>query len=126
MLVEWMAKYPKAKISKNIPEDILRNYATTEEEYKRILEEYKKMQRYYEYVIYRQYSRKLTKEQILKCKEGNLRGPFGYSTEVEELAKKSGETQETISYILINYGTMKGFIDLYRISELNSNDTNSI
>ena len=123
MLVEWMAKYPKAKISTNIPEDVLRNYATTEEEYKRILEEYKKMQRYYDYVTYRQYGRKLTKEQISKCKEGNIRGPFGYPTEVEELANKSGEPQETISYILINYGTMKHFIDLYRNGELDENDT---
>lgn len=50
MLVQWYQKYPKAEIKEDIPENILREYCTNEEEYVVISEEYLKMQKYYEYV----------------------------------------------------------------------------
>ena len=119
MLVEWMAKYPKAEIRQNIPEDILKEYATTEEEYLSIVTQYQKMQKYYEYIRARKSNGKLTEKQISKCKEGNVRGVFGYPTLVEELATKTGKSEKDIEYIIRNYGTMEHFIDLYRNGKLN-------
>ena len=57
---------------------------------------------------------KLTEEQISKCKEGNVRGVFGYPTLLEELAGKTGRTEQEIDYIISNYGTMEHFIQSYK------------
>ncbi len=119
LLIEWMSKYPQAEIRQNIPEDILRNYATTEEEYLSIVTQYQNMQKYYEYIRQRKSYGKLTEEQISKCKEGNVRGVFGYPTIVEELAKKTGESKEKIDYIISNYGTMEHFVKLYKNEKQN-------
>ncbi len=117
MLVEWMKKYPQAEIKRNIPEGILRGYATTEEEYLSIIAQYQNMQRYYLYIRQRKNDGKLTEEQISKCKEGNVRGIFGYPTVVEELVKKTGVSEREISDIINNYGTMEHFIQSYKSKE---------
>ena len=122
MLVDWMAKYPNAEVGKKIPEDILRKYATTDEEYARFLEEYKEVQQCYDYVRRRKSNKKLTRGQISRCKEGNVRGVFGYPTQVVKLAKKTGKSEKHIEYIIINYGTMANFINLYREGELPERD----
>lgn len=114
MLVKWIEKYPKAKNMHSLPEYILRDYSSNEEEYVAITEEYSKMQKYYEYVRYRHYSHKLSEQQVLECKEGNLGGPFGYSTQIEEIAKKIGLSDKDTDYIITNYGTIENFKELYR------------
>ena len=88
-LQEWMRKYPRAKMSRTvIPKDILREYVVSEEDYERLLEEYVKLQKYYNYVCSRKSRGKLSMELELKCKEANLGGVLGYSTYIENLAKK--------------------------------------
>lgn len=124
MLVQWMEKYPKAEIMEEIPEYILREYSNNEEEYTLITEEYSKMQRYYKYVRDRFYRDKLSEEQISKCKEGNVKGKvFGYPTQIEELAKQSGQSEKTINYIINNYGSMDNFKTLFREGGLNEKDS---
>lgn len=118
-LVEWNNIYPKAKISaKNGVLDILKEYSNSEEEYTKMVNKYEKMRQYYEYVRTRRSRGKLTEEQELKCKEGNVRGVFGFPTKVEELAKQYNQEEEKISYILNNYGEIDNFLDLYRNNEL--------
>lgn len=115
MLVQWMTKYPKAEIMEKIPEKILREYCTNEEEYIAITDEYSKMQRYFNYVKYRFYREKLSEEQISKCKEGNVKGRiFGYPTYIEDLAKKTGQSEKNINDIITKYGTIDNFKRLYR------------
>ncbi len=123
MLVEWRKKYPKVQIGQNIPEDTFRKYATNEEEYKKLVAEYEKIKKYYDYARNRKSENKLTQEQISRCKEGNIRGVFGFPTQVEELAKKTGQSEENIEHIIIDYETMANFINLYRKGELNDDDS---
>ena len=56
---------------------------------------------------------KLSPEQESKCKEGNVRGVFGYPTATEELAKKYKITPDKINYILCQYGSMDEYIKAY-------------
>lgn len=78
-LIAWRAKYPRAKIVPRTSEEILREYAKTEEEYKQLLKEYDKMQTYYGYVRDRKSRGQLRAEQIQRCKEGNIGGVFRIS-----------------------------------------------
>ena len=123
MLIKWRKRYPKVQIGQNIPEDVLREYAQDEEEYQKLVAEYEKIKKYYEYARERKSKNKLTKGQISRCKEGNVRGVFGFPTQVEELAKKTGKSEENIEHIIIDYGTMANFINLYRKGELNDDDS---
>ncbi len=122
MLVNWMKKYPKVEIKPRITKDVLRDYATTEEEYLSLTEQYQNMQRYYDDIRGAKNRGKLTEEQISKCKEGNVRGFFGYPTLVEELAKKTGQSEKNINYIITKYGSMDNFVNSYRRQELNEDD----
>ena len=124
-LVEWCQKYPniiKFK-SKFIPEEMLKEYSHSEEEYKKLLAEYEKMQKYYEYISARKRKGKLTPEQEQKCKEGNIKNIFGYSSKIEDLAKKYRINEAKISYIIEKYGSMDEFLNKYRNGELDGSDT---
>ena len=112
-LIAWREKYPKAKIVPSVSEEILREYAETEEEYRQILKEYEKMQIYYGYIRDRKSRGKLRAEQFQRCKEGNIGGVFGYPIKIEELAQKYGKTEEEIDFIITKYGTMEKFFQLY-------------
>ncbi len=116
-LVEWRKKYPKIKIVPMAIEIELRKYAKTEDEFRKIQEEYKRMQRYYDYVRYRKYQGKLNEEQMQKCKEGEVGGVFGYSTKIEELAKKYGIAEKDVDYLLTEYGTMDNAYEMYNKGE---------
>ncbi len=116
-LVEWCTKYPKARMAPIVSNEILKEYSKTDEEYQQILAEYEEMQKYYEYVRARKSQNKLEKEQIEKCKEGNVRGIFGYPTEIENLSKQYGIKEKQIDYILSNYGTVENFCNLYMNEE---------
>ncbi len=123
MLVSWMKKYPEGEIKAEPPKYILRKYAKTEEEYTAILAEYQKMQKYYDYIKQRKSKGKLSKEQISKCKEGNVRGIFGYPTLIEKLSKKTGRPERDIDYIISYYGTLENFINLYMNGKLDAKDS---
>ena len=116
-LVTWREKYPKVKIVPDSSE-ILCQYAKTEDEQQQIIEEYEKMLKYYEYVKARKSRSKLNKEQILKCKEGDVGGVFGYPTKVEDLAKKYNIAEKDIDYILTKYGTLDNFYEMHKKGEI--------
>ena len=117
-LVEWRKKHPKITITPHLLEDELKRYAKTDDEYKKIQEEYYKMQKYYEYVRVRKSQGKLNEEQILKCKEGNIGGVFGYPTIIEKLAKKYNTDEKDIDYLLIKYDTLDNFYEMHRESKI--------
>lgn len=87
-MVEWMKKYPLAKICiVEINYDVLKNYAENEEDFQQLKQEYKKMVKYYEYARVRKLYGKLTPKQELKCKDGNIGGVFGYPSQIEDFAE---------------------------------------
>ncbi len=122
MLIQWMAQYPKANMRTYIPKDILKEYASTEEEYLSLTTQYQNMQRYYNYIVYIKCNGKLSKKQFSKCKKGNVRGVFGYPTSIEELAKETGQPEKYIDYIVNYLGTLENFINLYRANKLDEKD----
>ena len=117
-LVEWGRKYPKIKIAPMATDEELREYVKTDEEFSQIQEEYKKMQRYYEYVKYRKYQGELNEEQIQRGKEGEIGGVFGYSTRIEELAKKYGIVEKDADYLLTKFGTLDNFYEMHNTGGL--------
>lgn len=58
-LVDWSARYPKAYINYECPTYILEEYAQSEEELKKLQEQYERMRRHYSYVIARRSQRKI-------------------------------------------------------------------
>lgn len=84
----WMKKYPLAKLClTKVSFVVLEKYASSQEEFDNLKEEYQKMIKYYEYARVRNGYGKLTPQQFLKCKEANIGGVFGYPTYVEEASK---------------------------------------
>ena len=116
-MAEWIKKYPKATFvhinGNRKVEDILKEYSSNDEKYENLLEEYKKMQSYYDYARYRKSQGKLTDEQLENAKEANIRGVFGYSRKVEELAKKYGYNEEDVICLLEKYDSIENFLKLY-------------
>lgn len=85
---DWMKKYPLAKICLTKSSlKVLEQYAKNEKEFANLKEEYKKMMKYYEYARVRNGYGKLTSQQFLKCKEGNIGGVFGFPTYIEEASE---------------------------------------
>lgn len=117
-LVEWRKKYPKIRVTPIATDEELREYARTDEEFSQIQEEYKKMQKYYDYVKYRKYQGKLNKEQMEKGKEGKIGGVFGYSAKIEELSKKYGIKEKDIDYLLTKFGTLDNFYEMHNIGKI--------
>ena len=112
-LIAWRKKYPEIQI---VPDsrEFLSQYVETKEEEQQILEEYEKIQKYYEYIRARKSQCKLDKEQISKCKEGDVEGVFGYPTKIEELAEKYNVDEKDMYYILAKYGTLDNFYAMYK------------
>lgn len=117
-LVEWRRKYPKIKITPIATDEELREYAGTDEEFRKIQKEYEKMQRYYDYVRYRKYQGKLNEKQVKKGKEGEIGGVFGYSTRIEELSKKYGIKEKDIDYLLTKFSTLDNFYEMHNIGKI--------
>ena len=72
------------------------------------------MQSYYEYVRARKSQGKLSEEQFEACKEGNIGGILGYSTKVEELAKKYNIPEKDMDHILGKYSSIEKFYEQYK------------
>lgn len=117
-LVEWRKKYSKIRVTPIATDEELREYARTDEEFSQIQEEYKKMQKYYDYVRYRKYQGKLNKEQMEKGKEGKIGGVFGYSAKIEELSKKYGIKEKDVDYLLTKFGTLDNFYEMHNIGKI--------
>ena len=89
LMADWIKKYPLAKICLNIVRfEVLEQYAKSEEDLEKLKQEYQEMIKYYEYARTRNVYGKLTPDQVLKCKDANIGGVFGYPTYMENLAKE--------------------------------------
>lgn len=78
-----------------------------------ISKRFKELQNYYEYVKSRKYRGKLTEEQISRCKEGNVRGVFGYPESTEKIAHDYGISEDDIyglDNILSKYVSIENYL----------------
>lgn len=73
-------------------------------------DEFNKMQRYYDYLKQRNYKGKLTKEQISRCKNGNVRGIFGYPESTEKIAHEYRQNIDWIDTVLSEYNSVNEFV----------------
>ena len=126
-LIEWKKKYPDVVITReNLNQPIgdetikkLKELAQAEGiEFSEIEERYKKIKSYNNYIRYRETEGALTEQQWNKCKEGNLGGKFGFSTEAEQLAKKLKIDVKQVVDIINNFGSMDNFIQMYKDGKL--------
>ena len=83
----------------------------------------KKIRSYNEYVRYRETNGKLTESQWNKCKEGNLRGKFGFPTEIEEVADKLKIDVKKVADITDRFGSIDNFLQMYRDGKLSEKQT---
>lgn len=131
-LIEWKKKYPDVIIErKNLNQPIsdatirkLEELAQAEGvEFSELEERYRKIRSYNEYVRYRESSGKLTEPQWNKCKEGNLRGKFGFPTEIEKVADKLKIDVKKVADITDRFGSINNFIQMYRDGKLSEEQT---
>ena len=94
-LIKWSTKYPLARVSDFNEPTIryLKSKAKSEEEFLDLINQYKKMKSYYEYITQRNSNKCLSKEQKEKLIEGNVGGVF------------------------LDYGNIKILSSTYRISQ---------
>lgn len=132
-VVEWYKKYPdiivertskdKLKLISEKTIERLKRVAQTEGiEFSELEKRYKKIQSYNEYIIHRKFQGKLREAQIKKCKEGNLRGPFGFPTEIEQLADKLKIDVQQVALIITRYGSFNNFTKMYREGKISNEE----
>ena len=122
-IIEWNKEYPFARVTNlscNMQE--LRRYTNSDKEYEKLLEKYERMQGHYVYIRSRKSQGKLTPEQEKRCREGNIRGVFGYPTKTIDLSRKYGLNLDKIDYILSKYGKMENFAKAYINGKLDNED----
>lgn len=124
LLIQWKTIFPDVELTKvSPPEKILKKYATSKEVYERMVEEYKRMQRYYTYLSERKSRGKLTSVQISRCKEANLKPEvFGYPRSIEDFAQKYKISNKEASRIIEEYKEIDNFVRLYRNGKLKKED----
>lgn len=112
-LCEWRKKYPLLPVDYFEP-DFVENYYKSNEGIERIKSDYEEMYKYYKYLRTKRNKGELSEDQISRCKEGDIRGVFGYPTELEDLAKKYGKSENDMSSILDRYGSIDNLYDLFK------------
>lgn len=126
-VIEWHKKYPEIKIERRNQEDKITEKTMvklqelarkSDIEFSKIEEEYKKIQRYNEYIKNRDVQGKLTEQQKSRCKEANLGGRLGFSKENEEKAKKYQISVEKVYEISKRYGSVENYLQMYREGKL--------
>lgn len=118
-IIEWNKQYPVMRLDEDShlyadwylleQEDEL----TDGERYdriKNISERFEKLKKYYDYVKQRKYQGKLTEVQISRCKEGNVRGAFGYPESTEQIANDYNYNIDRLDFILSRYGTISNYL----------------
>ena len=118
-IIEWNKQYPVMRLDEDShlyadwylleQEDEL----TDGERYdriKNISERFEKLKKYYDYVRQRKYQGKLTEVQISRCKEGNVRGAFGYPESTEQIANDYNYNIDRLDFILSRYGTISNYL----------------
>ena len=127
-LIEWNKEYPMMRLDEDShlyadrylleqDERLLRiqdeDELTDGERYdriKNISERFEKLKKYYDYVKQRKNQGKLTEVQISRCKEGNVRGVFGYPESTEQIANDYNYNIDRLDYILSRYGTISNYL----------------
>ena len=138
-MIEWNKEYPQMRLDKNAyshikseSKAIFIEYFLKDEESKfnlydageltdgerydrlnSLVERFEKLRGYYRYATQRKYRGKLTKEQISRCKEGNVRGVFGYPESTEKIARDygiNGDNLDELDEILSKYGTINNYL----------------
>ena len=131
-LIEWNKKYPdviveRKKINQQISDATIKKLKEIAQaegiEFSELEERYKKIISYNEYVRSREINGKLTESQWNKCKEGNLRGKFGFPTKIEQLAEKLKIDVKQVADIIDRFGSMDNFIQMYRDGRLSDEQT---
>ena len=126
-VIDWYKRYPDitietkktdTKIGKKIIHKLMEKSKNEGIGYEELEQEYLKMQNYLEYIKQRYYKGKLTENQREKCKEGNLRGIFGVSSEIEKLAERFKIDIEQVLVVIDHYGSMENFLQRYRDGKL--------
>ena len=100
----------------------LRRYSNSNKQYQELLKKYERMQKHYTYIRIRNSQGKLTPEQEKMCREGNVRGVFGYPSATRDLSRKYGLKLEKIDYILSKYGTMEKFVKAFINGKIDAED----
>ena len=75
-----------------------------------ILESFNKIKEYYGEVKRCKKNGELTEEQISRCKEGNVRGVFGYPKSTEKIAADYNFDIDKIDEIITKYGTIENYL----------------
>ena len=131
-LIDWKKRYPDAKvISKSLGLQLnneiikkLEELAKTEGiEFSEFEKKYQKLRNYNAYVRSRASQGKLTEEQWNRCKEGELRGIFGLSTKIQELADKLKIDEKKVTDITDHFGSIDNFIKMYTEGKLSEEQT---
>lgn len=107
-VVEWSKKYPDIKLDNSYSmKKELRKYVSSEEEFEALYKRYYKAKGYYGYIRARKSNGKLTETQILTCKEGNVGGVFGWTSEVEILSQKYNIPEDIIYDFYVSKKSIK-------------------
>ena len=120
-LIDWNKQYPFAQVT-NLSGNMLRRYANSEEQYQELLKKYERMQSHYTYIRTRKSQGKLNPKLEKMCREGNIRGVFGYPSTTIDLSRKYGLNLEKIDYILSKYGKMENFVKAFINGKLDNED----
>lgn len=106
-LIEWNKMYPDCPTfgtkHKSFVEWKLEKNAQTDEEGVQLLKQYEKLLNYYDYLKVRKSKGKLTETQISRCKEGNVRGVFGYPESTEIIAREYMLDKDFLDEISVRY-----------------------
>ena len=124
-ITAWNKKYPKAPIGiRNDKKDIaeeLRSYVGYDaKESRKLIEEYRALRSKYDYLRLRRGM--LTYDQLNACKEADMRGVFGNTSTVEQLALKYRISEKKINYIIDTYGSFDKFLSAYFSNNLTVRD----
>lgn len=120
LLIEWKNKYPKVSVweSERWALDKIKKYSRSDDEYNDLVRKYKKVKKYCSKLKKELEKEELTPEQKQLLKEANIGGIFGFSSQVEELAKKYRVYERDIDKIIQDFGSVENYIQ----SEKNGKD----
>ena len=89
-------------------------------------DEFWKMKKIYDYLIQKINKGTVSEDLFRRCKEANVKGPFGYPSNVEEMAKKYRITLEQANQILAGYDSLESFLSACKQWGVNAQDINGI
>lgn len=113
-MIAWKKLYPKIEITSKEPHFYeIREYGSSDEEIEKIYNERKDMHKYYDFLKTKFYRGELSQDQFAKCKEGNIRGIFGYPSKIEKIANSFGINESKVDNIINTYGSIDNFKESY-------------